>query len=106
MRDGPAERRLCRRLGIEMDKLPVLGCLRKGVDPRLIDQKPTGEAHLFANPPADFVESRDRHQKGRGAVGWLDARTSWSLCVASVSISERRIPPRLAASRSLSRVES
>ena len=107
MRDGAAERRLRGRCGIDMDELTVLGRVGEGVDPRLVDGQPGRDADLLAD--AARISSRlargiglfatcvrrKRHQKGSGAVGWSDARTSCSLCAPSRSISARRIAERL-----------
>src|SRR5206468_12853396 len=76
--DGAAEGRSSGRFLVEMDELPVLGRFGEGMDACLIDRQPVRNADLLADSGADLVDAGEWHQKGAGAGGWSDARTSCS----------------------------
>ena len=61
MRDGAAERGMRGGGGIGVDELAILGGVGEGIDARLVDEDPLGDADLGADAGANIVEGSDRH---------------------------------------------
>ena len=61
MSDGAAERRLCGCSGVDMNELAILGRISEGIDPRLIDGNPRGDADFVSNAALDLVQAGERH---------------------------------------------